>query len=141
MMVRKLIMIIILSCSGAFCLQAMDVAFLHKGLERVATTISAVGAGQMIEESSLPEKIKVPLFIGVFTGGTFGLDFMMPAPTITTTAKLLTVIKTGTALASSWYIIDKLTLSDRNKSAIMAALCCIHVWRICKAQQAHPHDK
>lgn len=142
-MARKFIMatMIVSSCSESFSLQAMDVSFFNNGLERVATTMSAVGVGQMIEESSLPEEIKVPLFIGVFTGGTFGLKLTEPAPIVTTTAKVLTALKTTTALAGSWYIIDKLKLSNSNKSAVMAGLCGIHLWRICLAGKEHSSDK
>jgi hypothetical protein len=136
--IMKSTMILLMAMISIYAahLQAMqrdNTSFLQVGLKRMGTTLIAVGAGQCIEESTLPEEIKVPLYVVAFTGGTYGFDWDNPPPVTNNTSLLLSLTSTTIALAGSWYLLRKTSLSDQHKARVFAALCGINLWRLCKA--------
>ncbi len=106
-------------------------------LTRVVTSVCALGAGSCVEESSLPELAKVPLFAAACLFGTYGFDWHQPQPALTTKSQLCTLLSSTITLSTSWIFIKQTTLSERSKVRVMALLFGFNIWRFYKATHTH----
>lgn len=102
---------------------------------QAVTCAASTGLGYCVETSSLPAKIKVPLFGGLLLANLYGSKYYersyTPPDSI---ARVLRILSTATALTGMTYNLKKVTLPAEYRGPTFLKLFYISLRRLCKSE-------